>query len=63
MLVAYQRVLGRLHEDGVDLPVSGVVAGSVSWAYGERGGASSTTATEALQRRELKDLLWVWSLT
>lgn len=49
--MAYQRVLGRLHEDGVDLPVSRVVAGRVSWAYGERGGASSIAPTEALQRR------------
>lgn len=49
--MAYQRVLGSLHEDGVDLPVSRVVAGSVSWAHGESGGASSTAPAEALQRR------------
>lgn len=49
--MAYQRVLGRLHEDGVDLPVGRVVAGSVSWAHGEGGGTSSTAPTEALQRR------------
>lgn len=61
--IAYQRVLGRLHEDGVDLPVGCVVAWSVSWAHGERGGASSAAPTEALQRRELKDLFWVWPLT
>lgn len=48
---AYQRVLGRLHENGVDLPVSRVVTGSVSWAHGETGGASSAASTEALQRR------------